>query len=607
MVESQRTCVDFEPLGRRAEVSAGQSLLEAAQAAGVELEAICGGAGSCGACRLRLMDGELTPPTPNEEAALGGEGLALGFRLACQAVPLSRVKVEVPPESLSAVQRLQLEGVALETAPDPLVVPLDLELDPPTLEDLRADYTRLQEAAANLGQGAPQAGLPLLAVLPERLRTQNWSIRLALRRGEIVGLLPRGTRLFGLAVDLGTTKVAAYLLDLASGETVAQTGAMNPQIACGEDVISRIHYANEHRDGRRLLQERVVVALNDMVAGLCGQAGISPEQVVEAVVVGNTAMHHLFLGLPVEQLGRAPYVPAVGHALDLRAGDVGLRLAPGAHLYLPPNIAGYVGADHVAMVLATALADSAQTTLALDIGTNTEICLAHGGRLLSCSCASGPAFEGAHIHDGMRAAPGAIERVRIAGEDVFLHTIGNRPPIGICGSGILDAVAEMVREGLVDRRGALQQGRPHVRANDRTPEFVLAEAPRTGHGRDIVVTRRDVNEVQLAKAAIRAGVEVLLAQAGIGAAEIAEFIVAGAFGTYLDVRSAVTIGMFPALPQERFRQVGNAAGTGARQLLISAERRRVAEDIARRIEYVELTTYPAFATVFLQAMHLAAQ
>jgi uncharacterized 2Fe-2S/4Fe-4S cluster protein (DUF4445 family) len=595
--------VDFEPVGRRAEVRAGETLLDAAQTAGVELESICGGAGSCGGCRVRLMAGELTPATASEEEALGPQDLSAGYRLACQAVPRSDVKLDVPPESLATVQRLQIEGIGVETALDPLVVTVDVQVDPPTLQDLRADCTRL-EAALHLERGALRVGLPLLTVLSGQLRAQEWSARLALRQREVIAVVSRGARLFGLAVDIGTTKLAAYLVDLVSGETVARTGAMNPQIAYGEDVVSRIQYGKEHAEGRQVLQGKLVATLNELLAGLCGEAGASPEQVVEAVVVGNTAMHHLFAGLPVEQLGRAPYVPVVSEALDLRADEVGLALAPGAHVYLPPNIAGYVGADHVAMVLASAVGETERTTLALDIGTNTEICLAHRGRMLSCSCASGPAFEGAHIHDGMRAAPGAIERVQIVGEAVNIHTIGNQPPVGICGSGILDAVAEMLRVGVLDRRGCLQEGGPHVRVEDGRAEFVLAPAATAGHGRDVVVTRRDVSEIQLAKAAIRAGVEVLLAQAGISAGDIESFIVAGAFGTYLDVRSAVAIGMFPALPPERFRQVGNAAGIGARQMLVSAERRRAADALAQRIEYVELTTYRDFTAVFVKAMYL---
>jgi uncharacterized 2Fe-2S/4Fe-4S cluster protein (DUF4445 family) len=379
---------------------------------------------------------------------------------------------------------------------------------------------------------------------------------------------------------------------------------MNPQIAYGEDVVSRIAYANDHPDGRSVLQGRLVEALNRMTGELCAQAGASRDQIVEAVVVGNTVMHHLFAGLPVHQLGTAPYLPAVSDPLDVRARDVGLDLAAGAHVYLPPNIAGYVGADHVSMMLATGLDQTPETVIGLDIGTNTEISLASHGRLLSCSCASGPAFEGAHIQDGMRAAPGAIERVQIVNNAVRAHTIGNQPPVGICGSGILDAISEMLAAGILDTRGSLRKDQPGVRVRDGKSEFVVVSAGKTGHGRDIVVSRRDVNEIQLAKGAIRAGIDILLAEAGVPHDALDAFIVAGAFGTYLDLGSAVRVGMFPDLPVQRFRQVGNAAGMGAKQMLVSAERRRAAVQAIKQVDYIELTTHAGFTTRFAAAMRL---
>jgi uncharacterized 2Fe-2S/4Fe-4S cluster protein (DUF4445 family) len=320
------------------------------------------------------------------------------------------------------------------------------------------------------------------------------------------------------------------------------------------------------------------------------------------VVVGNTAMHHIFARLPVHQLGTAPYVPSVSEPLDIPARELGLALAPGAYVHLPPNIAGYVGADHVSMLLATDTWQKDDRTLvALDIGTNTEITLAHKGRLLSCSCASGPAFEGAHIHDGMRAAPGAVERVQIKGEEVLIHTIGNQPPVGICGSGILDAVSELIDKGILDQRGSIRPLHPSIRkAEGMRYEFLLAEAAKSGHGREVIVTRKDVNEIQLAKGAIRAGIETLMLEAGLAGKPEAldEFIVAGAFGTYISLESAVRVGMFPDLPMHKFAQVGNAAGTGARQMLVSRERRRIAEEIVGRVEYIELSSHPDFITEF---------
>ncbi|MFN8497493.1 MAG: ASKHA domain-containing protein [Anaerolineae bacterium] len=599
--------VDLEPIGRRVEVEPGKTVLEAAQAAGIELVSICGGIGSCGECVVRLAEGRLSPPTLTEEAELGAAALAAGHRLACQAAVVGAARIEIPPTSLTTPQRLQIEGQAERVELEPTVVAVPLRIPPPTLADLRSDVSRLQAALADAGCPDASLAFPVLADLSDLLRAQGWQATAAVRGGEVIALLPPDTPLLGLAVDVGTTKLAAYLVSLATGETLAKSGAMNPQIAYGEDVVSRIAYCNDHPQGRHTLQKRLVDTLNGMVAALCAAAGATAGQVVDAVIVGNTAMHHLLAGLPVRQLGAAPYVAAVTDALAFPARDIGLALAPGARVFLPPNIAGYVGADHVAMLLAThegvETAPSApRTVIALDIGTNTEISLFHGERLLSCSCASGPAFEGAHIHDGMRAAPGAIERVRIEGDEVQTFTIEGAPPVGVCGSGILDAVAEMLAAGALDRRGVLATGHPRVRREHGRAEFVLADASATGHGRDIVVTRKDVNEIQLAKGAIRAGVEVLLAEAGLTDGDVDKFIVAGAFGTYLDLRSAVRIGMFPDLPLARFAQVGNAAGAGARQMLLSGRLRQRAAEYERTAEYIELTTHPAFTDRYVEAL-----
>jgi uncharacterized 2Fe-2S/4Fe-4S cluster protein (DUF4445 family) len=316
-------------------------------------------------------------------------------------------------------------------------------------------------------------------------------------------------------------------------------------------------------------------------------------------------MHHLMLDLPVRQLGAAPYEAAVTDSLTTRAGELGLGLAAGADVYFPPNIAGYVGGDHVAAILSAEVRGETaggKTIVLVDIGTNTEISLATGGRLLSCSCASGPALEGAHISDGMRAARGAIEHVQIREGVVYVQTVGGGPPVGICGSGILDGVAEMLCAGIIDHTGRIRAGHKGVIEEESGREFVLVGATRSGTGRDIRVTRRDVSEVQLAKGAIRAGLEILLREAGIHHGDIDACIVAGAFGTYIDIESAMLVGMFPQLPVERFRQVGNAAGIGAWQMLISEERRRTAEEIAAQVEYVELTAVADFADVYVNAL-----
>jgi uncharacterized 2Fe-2S/4Fe-4S cluster protein (DUF4445 family) len=534
------------------------------------------------------------------------------YRLACQAFALSDVRVYVPPDSLTAVQRMQVEGRELPVPVQPVVVGCDIALKAPTLADIRADARRVADALAEHGVGEVSFDLGLLRELSPRLREMGWKSRVGVRGREVVAILPSGTSLLGLAVDLGTTKVAGYLVDLETGQTLAASGAMNPQIAYGEDVMTRLAYAMQGSDKAAKLQRVIVDGLNDLVRQLYREIGREPAEIVEAVVVGNTAMHHLFLSLPVAQLGLAPYLPAVRESLDVKARDLGLAIAPGAYVHLLPNIAGFVGADHVAVLIATALGESPKTAVAIDIGTNTEITLAVAGRLITCSCASGPAFEGAHIHFGMRAAEGAIERLRLVDSRVVEYqTIGNQPPVGLCGSGILDAVAELRRVGVLDERGAMgdpfgyaQGMHPRVRRGDDGPEFVLISGEESGRGQDIVITRGDVGEIQLAKGAIQAGLGVLLETAGLSESQLDEVIVAGAFGTYIDVRSAVAIGMLPSLPLTRFSQVGNAAGTGARLVLVSAEQRAKATEVAGRVEYIELTNHPRFAERFAEAMYL---
>lgn len=599
--------IDFEPLGRRGPCPSGSTLLDCARRLGVDLANLCGGVGSCGRCKVQILSGELSELTGSDEDQLTADELAQGFRLACQAIPLSDCKVRVPEESLSAPQRTQIEGQEVQVAPEPSVHLYQVQVPQPSLDDLRADAERLVAALEEQwGVAVTSFDLAALRALSTALRERNWEVNVAVREGEIIACppSPAGSLQLGLAVDLGTTKIAVYLMNLATGETLASRGIMNPQIAYGEDVIARISYAVQSPAHAVRLQELVAQAIDQAVGELCAQAGAPREQVLDAVVVGNTAMHHLFLRLSVEQLALAPYVPASRSPLDVKAREVGLCLAPGAGIHLLPNIAGYVGADHVAMLLATGIEHMDGVVLALDIGTNTEVCLANRGRLTSLSCASGPAFEGAHIRHGMRAANGAIERLRLAEDRIELQTIGDEPPIGLCGSGILDTLAQLRLAGVVDRSGRMQKD-PRVRESDGVREFVIVPEAEQPEGRPaITFTQKDVRELQLAKGAMRTGIEVLLEENNLAEEQIDQVIIAGAFGTYVDVRSAIEVGMLPPLPLDRFHQVGNAAGMGAKLALISASKRLEAQALALRVSYVELATAPRFARVFAESMLL---
>jgi len=517
---------------------------------------------------------------------------------------LSDLKLHIPPPSLTAAQRTQVEGQELTVPVVPVVVGCDVRLPPPTREDIRSDLDRMWDhLAETLGLSDLTVDFAVLRQLSTRLREEGWSGTIGLRGQEVVSFSPLGGELLGLAVDVGTTKLAGYLVELETGRTLAAAGAMNPQIAYGEDVMARIAYAMEGEEQAATLRQAVVGAVNDLARDLCTQSSHHPEEIVEAVVVGNTAMHHLFLGLPVRQLGLAPYLAAVTEALDLKAREGGLQIAPGGYVHLLPNIAGFVGADHVAMILSTEINEAEGAVLGLDIGTNTEVVLRANGRLIACSTASGPAFEGAHIRDGMRAAEGAIERLRITASGVEYQTIGDAPPVGLCGSGVLDAVAQLRQLGVLDERGNMGH-HPRVRRTEHGPEFVLVAAGEGGNGREVVLTRGDVGEIQLAKGAIRAGINILLDEAGLSEQDIDQVIIAGAFGTYIDVSSAIVIGMFPPLPLERFNQVGNAAGMGAKLALVSQEQRAQAAEIARQVEYIELTNDKRFVSEFAKAMYL---
>ncbi len=596
--------IDFEPIGRRGTVGADQSILEATRELGVDLVNLCGGAGTCGRCRVQVLDGKVSEIGANEQEHLTKDELDKGWRLACETYPQADCKVHVPPESLTAPQRTQVEGLEVAVEPDPAVVAHPLELSAPDLSDLRADGDRLLEALEQERKvTCTSIDVETLRGLSPRLRSQDWKLRASVREGEIVAIGPPEGRQLGLAVDLGTTKIAGYLLDLEDGRTLSSHGIMNPQIAYGEDLISRLSRAMESREEATRLQQLVVDGLNQMAAVLCEEIEGDREQIVEAVIVGNTAMHHLLLRLAVDQLAMAPYVPSISKSQDVKARDLGLRLAPGAYVHFLPNIAGYVGSDHVSMMLATGLSTAQRVTLALDIGTNTEVCLVSGGELCSVSCASGPAFEGAHIKHGMRAANGAIESVRLEQGKVTYQTIGGATPTGLCGSGILDAVAQLYLAGILNRGGRMDL-QPGVQDDGDLREFILVPQEDADGRSAITITQKDVRQVQLAKGAIRTGIQLLLQSKGLAEDDIDEVIIAGAFGTYIDVGSAIAIGMLPHLPLDRFRQVGNAAGRGAILALVSRAKRREAHAMAGKVGYIELASSPDFMNVYTQSMYL---
>jgi len=597
--------IDFEPLGRRGQCSGDKSLLDCARQFGVGILNVCGGQGKCHSCKLQVLTGTVSEPTSSESDSFSSQELGGGYRLACQAYPLSDCKLRVLPESMTTQQRTQVEGLEVTVRPEPTVYAYHVQLQTPSLSDLRADTERVLETLQQQHQArCSHIDIDVLRNISPRLRSWKWQTQASVRNNEVIALGPWSSRQLGLAVDLGTTKIASYLVDLSNGKTLAAKAVMNPQISYGEDVINRIYQVvKSPADGARL-QQLAIEALNQLIVELCKAADAKAEEIVDAVIVGNTAMHHLLLHLPVKQLAYSPFVLVVQGAMNIKARDIDLHITPGAYVHLLPNIAGFVGADHVSMLLAIEATQVKGIVLALDIGTNTEVSLLDDGKITSVSCASGPAFEGGHIKDGMRAASGAIERLRVTDNLIRYQTIGGAPPVGLCGSGVLDAIAQLYLVGVLDKGGRMTRNHPKVRVRENLREFVLVSEEEREERPAITITQQDVRELQLAKGAIRTGIQVLLETTGHSEEEIEQVVIAGAFGSYIDVGSAVNIGMLPSLPLAHFRQVGNAAGMGAKLALISHSKRTEAQVIASRVHYIELATAANFNPTFVQAGYL---
>jgi len=604
----------FQPYGKRHKATANQTVLEAAGQIGANISSICGGKGLCGKCRVIVRGGEeqLSPASQAEKRVLSDDDLKCGFRLACRAVVADggMIVLEVPLESQVDQQRLLLRGVERAVGLAPAVGKVTVRLEKPSLLDVESDVDRLLDAVESRIGEKPKIDYEALRKVPPILREGDWTVTVTLwKNQEAIAVEADATSgLYGFAVDIGTTKLAAYLVDLNAGKIVATTSAMNPQIAYGEDVISRIRYIMEDKNNLARLQKAVIDGINRLIIEACQNVGVAPEGIHDMTVAGNTAMHHIFLGIPPDYVSLIPYPAALQSPVDVKARDLGVRIDRGAYVHALPTIAGFVGGDAVADILATGIHESEELSMVIDIGTNTEIVLGDKAGLIACSCASGPAFEGAHIKFGMRAATGAIEHLWIDPYtfEVGYKTIGDEKPRGLCGSAIVDVAAGMLKAGLIDHRGRfdMKLETPRLRRGNKAGEFVVAWRDEAGIDSDIVVTQSDIREVQLAKAAIYTGTSILINKMGVSSELIRKIFLAGAFGNYVDPQNARIIGMYPDLPLERVHFVGNTAGSGARMALLSVEARDTAEEIAKRVEYVELGADPNFQDEFLKATHL---
>ena len=626
---SKQAKVIFQPSGRRGYISNGVSIKQASQELGVGIEGLCGDEGTCGKCKVRIEEGvfakygiesrmeNLSPLNKAEKKLLTSKQQRDGYRLACQAHIRGDIVVFVPEESRLAKQVVRKAAGEISVELKPAVRKYYVELKPATLGDTLGDWERLQtELKKRFHLSNLAIDYQALRSLQGMIRQGNWKVTVSLwMNREVIGVESGVVEKegYGLAVDIGTTTVAAYLCSLSTGDVIATDSMMNPQVAYGEDVIARINYSMTHKDGLEVMNQAIIRGINKLAGRTAAQAGIKRSAIVDMAVVGNTCMHHIFLNVDPQYLGQSPFPPSLHRSLDIKARDLGVKISPGAYVHVLPIEAGFVGADNVGVLIVEEPYNQDDMALIIDIGTNGELILGNRDRLVSSSCATGPAFEGAEIKYGMRAAPGAIEKIRIDPDtrEVRFKVIGKEDwnteleevgASGICGSGIIDAVAQLLVAGVINHTGRFNTDldTPRLRKAEGKPEFIIAWAKETSIGQDIVVCQQDVRNIQLGKGAMYAGAKLMMSQLGLD--KLDKIILAGAFGSYIDKESAAIIGMFPDCAQKNIYAVGNAAGDGARIALLNVDKRVEADQKAKEVEYLELTVVPNFEEVFTQAM-----
>jgi len=603
--------VTFQPDGRNVFILEGTNLVEAAGQAGIVLNQPCGGQGTCGKCRVQVTEGA-PRPSPSARNLLAGEEIEEGIRLACQISVDRDMKVWVPDESRFFEQVILTEGAGHGYTFDPPLHKRCVNVSAPTVEDQRSYVDRLKDALTDdSGTVDLEMDLPLIRCIPSLAGDGDYTATAVLKDGRIHWVEEGDTtdKVAGVAIDIGTTTVVAAMVDLVSGRNEAVASRTNPQVSLGDDVVSRIKYANEHPEGLEKLRKRLITCVNELIEELLARSGFEQRDVYEVVIVGNATMNHIFLGLDPASLGRAPYVSVLRGAVDLSASEVDLALKPYASVHTLPNIAAFVGADTVAVALASGMHRSEDINLAIDIGTNGEVVVGNKDRLIACSCAAGPAFEGARIRHGMRAAEGAISKVVINAENIEVSVIGGGRASGICGSGLIDAVAELLRVGIITPQGRIESSddAPQAVADavteiDGEPAVILVDEHQSKTGEPVVLTQKDVRELQLGKAAIRAGAEVACQHYGIEINEVSKILLAGGLGNFIRRSNALRMGLLPDIPADRIECIGNAAFAGARMALVCSSCRQEAEKISLETEYKELARSAEFQRGFAEYM-----
>ena len=634
MSESNDALIVFTPSGRRGRFRIGTPVLQAARSLGVDIDSVCGGRGICGRCQVVVSEGDfpkhgltssaasLCALTEVERGFDGERPLVEGRRLSCHAKIEGDVVIDVPPDSQVHKQVVRKAAEAHDLVLNPLVSLHYVEVQEPDMHDPSGDLRRLEDAL-EFEWGLTDLGcdLKVLQVLQPVLRKGGWKVTVAVHsRQRIIAVWPGlHKHLFGMAVDVGSTTIAAHLCNLETGEVVASAGVMNPQIRFGEDLMSRVSYVMMNPGGEVDMTHAVRAALNELARDVAAQAGITAQDILEATFVGNPIMHHLLMGINPVELGGAPFALAVDRAMDVSASEIDLELHPGARVYVLPCIAGHVGADTAGMLLAERPDLTDKITLLVDVGTNAEIVLGNNQRLLACSSPTGPAFEGAQISCGQRAAPGAIERLRIdpatleprfkvigcdlwSDEAGFADAIGATGVTGVCGSGIIEAMAEMYLSGVMRHDGIIDGNKaelsPRIQSDGRTFCYELLAA--TGDRPALRIMQNDVRAIQLGKAALYAGVRLLMERMGVEKVDAVRL--AGAFGSHIDVKYAMVLGLIPDCDLAHVSSAGNAAGTGARMALLDIQARTDIQNLVRRVDKIETAVEPQFQAFFVDAM-----
>ncbi|MGA9349951.1 MAG: ASKHA domain-containing protein [Anaerolineae bacterium] len=635
--------VILKPSGNRIEAEAGTLLSDAIDQAGLELNLPCGGQGRCGRCKVVVEEGQVKRRSTSR---LSQTELEQGYALACQAVVQSDLTVFIPPQEV-ILRRLPSEKEAEKVIALPVecdwrrnpIRSFFLEIEPPSLADNTTDFERLKrELARQHGIKGLVADLSMIKKLSHTLRDANWRVTAVLDMGtwvspdgppRLIDLRPgdRTGSSWGLAVDIGTTSNVVYLVDLLTNEVVDTASEYNAQISCGEDIISRIIYATKQEGGLDHLQRLVLQTLNGLIEELAERNKIDPAEIDKVTVAGNPTMIHLFLGLWPESIRLEPYVPTVNHPLPVKAQELGLHIDPEATVDCLPGVGAYVGADTTAGVLSSRMYQTEELTLFIDVGTNGEIVLGNFDWFLACACSAGPAFEGAGVRSGMRATVGAIEEVWINAKtyEPTCRVIGDVPPRGICGSGMISLLAEMFITGVIDKGGKINQSldTPRVRIDEHGPEYVVAWADTPplspqkhalskveglggvkGGREDVVITEVDIANLIRAKAAFYAGFSVLTRSVGLQLAEVEQVLIGGAFGKYINVEKAIQIGLLPDMPWERFKFLGNTSALGAYTALMCPDMRQEVVDIASKMTYLELSADNTFMDEFTKALFL---